>query len=83
MRVAKRKCISFASSSGISTDRIDRSLNEAMASLKAISLKDERFKEFCGPMKPGREGAFSSEILNLSKNQLIKYADDLVKEARE
>jgi len=83
VRLAKRKTVSFASSSGISKDRIENSLDEAIASLKAVSLKDERFKGFCEPLKPGREGAFSSEILDLSKDQLIKYADSLTKEAKE
>lgn len=83
VRVAKRKSVSFASSSGISAERIERSLNEALAGLNTISLKDKRFGGFCEPLKPGREGAFSTEILNLSKDQLIKYADGLVKEAKE
>jgi PmbA protein len=83
VRIAKRKSLGFASSSGISTNRIEHSLDEAIASLKAISVKDERFRGFCQPLKPGSEGAFSSEILSLDKDKLIKYADDLVKEAKE
>ncbi len=83
VRVAKRNSISFASSSGISKERIERSLDEAIASLKAVSVKDERFKGFCEPLKPGKEGASASEILNLSKDTLIEYADNLVKEAKQ
>ncbi len=83
VRVAKRNSISFASSSGISKERIERSLDEALASIKAVSVKDERFKDFCEPQKPGREGAFTSEILNLNKDRLIEYADGLVKEAKQ
>jgi PmbA protein len=83
VRAAKHKSIGFASSSGISTDRIEHSIDEAIASLKAVSEKDERFRGFCEPLKPGREGAFSNEILSLSKDKLIKYADGLVKEAKE
>jgi PmbA protein len=83
VRTAKRKSVGFASSSGLSTDRIEHSLDEAIASLKEVSVKDERFRGFCEPLKPGREGAFSSEILSLSKDRLIKYADGLVKEAKE
>ncbi|MGD0978844.1 MAG: TldD/PmbA family protein [Candidatus Bathyarchaeia archaeon] len=82
VRIAKRKSVGFASSSGISTERIEHSLDEAIASLKAVSVKDERFRGFCEPLKPGSEGAFSSEILSLSKDKLIKYADGLVKEAK-
>lgn len=83
VRVAKRNSVSFASSSGMSKERIERSLDEATASLKAVSVKDERFKGFCEPLKPGREGVFASEILNLSKDTLITYADNLVKEAKQ
>jgi PmbA protein len=83
VRVAKRSSTSFASSSGISKERIERSLDEAIASLKAVSVKDKRFKSFCEPLKPGKEGAFASEILNLSKDTLIEYADNLVKEAKQ
>ena len=83
VRVAKQNSVSFASSSGISKERIERSLNEATSSLRAVSVKDDRFKGFCEQMKPGREGIFASEILNLSKDTLIKYGNNLVKEARD
>ncbi len=83
VRVAKRNSVGFASSSGISKERIERSLDEATASLRAVSVKDERFKGFCEPLKPGKEGIFASEILNLSKDTLIKYADNLVREAKQ
>ena len=42
-RVTKKNSVSFASSSGISADRIQRSIDEALASLKTISVKDKRF----------------------------------------
>lgn len=83
VRAAKHKTVGFASSSGISADRIEHSLDEAIASLKAVSVKDKRFERFCEPLKPGREGVFSNEILGLSKDKLIEYADGLVREAKE
>jgi PmbA protein len=83
VRVARQNSISFASSSGISKERIRRSVNEALGSLRAVSVKDERFQKFCEQLKPGGEGIFSSEILNLSKDTLIEYADNLVKEAKQ
>jgi len=52
VRVAKQKRVSFASSSGISTDRIRQSINEAVASLRLGSFIDARFKGFCEPKKP-------------------------------
>jgi PmbA protein len=79
VRVAKQKRVSFASSSGISADRIKQSINEAVASLRSGSFMDARFKGFCEPKKPGREGTFSSRILDLSKEDLIEYAGSLVK----
>ena len=82
VRVAKQNSVSFASSSGISLDRIKRSINEAIASLTSLSVKDERFKGFCEPKKPGREGAFAREILDLSREELITYASNLVKDGQ-
>ena len=82
-RVAKENQVSFASSSGISIDRIKRSINEATASLKSLSVKDERFKGFCEPKKPNKEGAFTDEILNIGKDELIRYANALIREGKE
>src|SRR4030067_1878655 len=52
VRVAKRKSVSFASSSGISADRIERSLNEALAGLKTVSVKHKWFGGACAPLAP-------------------------------
>src|SRR4030067_3775554 len=62
VRVAKRKSVSFASSSGISADRIERSLNEALAGLNTISDKDKRFGGVCEPVRTGSEGVLSTGI---------------------
>jgi PmbA protein len=83
VRVAKNKRVSFASSSGISAERIKQSISEAVASLKSASFTDARFKGFCEPKKPGREGTFTSKILDLSKENLIEYARSLVKAGKE
>lgn len=83
VRVAKQKHVSFASSGGISVERVKQSINEAVASLTSASFIDERFKGFCEPKKPGREGTFSSKILNLSKESLIEYAGSLVRAAQD
>jgi PmbA protein len=83
VRVAKQNSVSFASSSGISIQRIQRSINEAVASLRSVSIKDEQFKGFCEPKKPGKEGTFASEILDLGEEELIEYANDLVREGQE
>jgi PmbA protein len=83
VRMAKQSRVSFASASGISVESVERSINEAAATLKAVSIKDVRFKGFCEPKKPGKEGTFASEILNLDREQLIAYANGLVKEGLE
>jgi predicted Zn-dependent protease len=83
VRVAKKNSVSFASSSGVSQDRIRRSIREAVNSLRAVSIKDERFRGFCEPRKPGKEGAFTREILDLGKEELIRFAHDMVKEGQE
>lgn len=73
VRAAKKQRVSFSSSSGISSARIKRSLQEAVSSLKSMSEKDSRFKGFCDPKPPGKEGKFTSEILSLSTEDLVKY----------
>jgi PmbA protein len=83
VRAAKQKRVSFASSSGISIDRIKQSVNEAVASLSLRSLTDARFKGFCEPKKPGKEGKFASEILDLGKEDLIRYAGSMINAGRD
>ena len=82
VRVASQKRVSFASSSGISIDRIKQSVKEAVASLRLRAFSDARFKGFCEPRKPGKEGKFASKILGLSRENLIQYANTLIKDAR-
>ncbi len=83
VRVARRNSVSFASSSGLSMERLRRSVDEAIASMRSVNIRDERFKGFCESKKPGREGAFADVILQLDKERLIEYADELVKDGRE
>lgn len=83
VRVAKNKRVSFVSSSGISADRIKQSISEAVASLRSASFTDARFRGFCEPKRPGKEGIFASEILDLSKENLMEYARSLVKAGKE
>lgn len=82
VRVAKQNSVSFASSSGVSVERIKRSVDEARASLESLSIKDERFRSFCEPKKPSNEGTFAKEILALDKEDLIGFASDMIKEGQ-
>jgi PmbA protein len=83
VRVFKENKVSFAASSGLSIDRIERSITEAVSLIKNLSVKDERFKSFCDPKPPGREGAFASEILNITTSDLIDVSNRLIKDAKE
>ncbi|MFX1508888.1 MAG: TldD/PmbA family protein [Promethearchaeota archaeon] len=78
VRVAKDQRVSFSSSSGITPSQIQRSVNAALASLKATSERDTRFKGFCEPKPPGKEGKFSHEILELSTDDLVKMSLELI-----
>jgi PmbA protein len=82
VRAVKQKRVSFASSSGISPSKIEQSIKEAVASLRLRAFSDARFKGFCEPKKPGNEGKFADEILDLSKEDLIQHASTLIKDAR-
>lgn len=83
VRTAMQKRVGFASSSGISIDRIKRTIIEAVESIRSVSITDERFKGFCEPNMPGKEGAFASEIVSLGKEELIQFAQSLTKEGQE
>ncbi len=83
VRVSKQRTVSFASSSGISIERVKRSLNEAVASLRSVSIEDKRFKGFCQPKRPGREGVLTREILDLGKEELIDYATNMMKDGQK
>jgi PmbA protein len=81
VRAALKNSVSFSSSSGITSDRIRNSIQEALASLATTSVKDKRFEEFCSPSPPGKEGLFSDEILALTTEDLVLAAETMVKEA--
>ncbi len=81
VRAALKNSVSFSSSSGISSDRIRNSIQEALASLETVSVKDKRFQGFCSPTPPGKEGAFSDEILALTTEDLVRASETMVKEA--
>jgi PmbA protein len=50
--------------------------------LKAVSVKDERFQGFLDPIRQGREGVFSTDILNLSTEDLVNAAKQLAENTR-
>jgi len=78
IRAAKDQRVSFSASSGIAPNQIRRSVHNAVASLKATSEKDTRFKGFCEPKPPGKEGKFAHEILDLTTDDLVKLSLQLI-----
>jgi len=83
VRAAKGQRVGFACASGIDLDRVKLSAREALSIIDTISVEDDRFKGFCEPRKPGREGVFAREILELGTDDMIEYSLQLVEEARE
>ena len=83
VRATKGHRVGFACASGIDLDRVKLSAREALSIIDTISVKDDRFKGFCEPRKPGREGVFAKEILELGTDDLIEHSLQLVKEAQE
>lgn len=82
VRVFKNNKLSFASASGITTDRIKRSITEAVSLVGSVSVKDDRFQSFCDSKPPGKEGVFASEILSLATGDLVKISNQLMKDAK-
>ena len=72
VRVSKGKRVGFACASGITTDRIKLSVQEALSIVDKIKVEDERFKGFLQPKGIGKEGAFHKDILSLGIDDLIK-----------
>ena len=83
VRAAKGQRVGFACASGIDLNRVKLSTREALSIIDTISVEDDRFKSFCEPRKPGREGVFAKEILELGTDDLIEYSLQMVKEAQE
>ena len=82
VRATKGQRVGFACASGIDLERVKLSTREALSIIDTISVEDDRFKGFCEPRKPGREGVFAREILELGTDNLIEYSLQMVEEAR-
>ncbi len=83
VRAAKGQRVGFACASGIDLKRVKLSAREALSIIDTISVEDDRFKGFCEPRKPGREGVFTKEILELGTDDLIEYSLQMVEDAQE
>jgi PmbA protein len=82
VRVAKDKRVGFAVASGISVERIKLATSEALSIIRSVNVEDERFQGFPDPKGVGKEGAFPEEILSLETDDLIKYCEQQIEEAK-
>jgi len=82
VQAAKGKRIGFAVSSGVSPDRIKLAANEALSIINKVNVEDERFQGFSDPKGVGKEGAFPEEVLSIETDDLIKYCEQQIEEAK-
>ncbi|MHA1168879.1 MAG: TldD/PmbA family protein [Candidatus Hodarchaeales archaeon] len=76
------KKISFSSSSGLDIDQIKKNIKEALSLNRSMTIEDNRFKSFCFPEKPGKEGPLSDEILSFSGDRLPTRCAGIIKDAK-
>jgi PmbA protein len=81
-RVAKNNRVGFASSSGISAERIKRSIKEAYAVVTSVNVEDRRFKSLPDPKPPGVEADFDKAILGIEISSLIEDCNEMIDEAK-
>ncbi len=82
-RVALGKRIGFASASGVSDDRVKSCVDNALEVAKSVNVEDPRFEGFCDPAGQGRDGAFDDRILELGTDDLIRWAQEVIEEAKK
>ncbi|MFW9786507.1 MAG: TldD/PmbA family protein [Candidatus Thorarchaeota archaeon] len=82
VRASKGKQMGFAVSSGVSVERIKLAANEALSIINKANVEDSRFEGFSDPQGAGKEGAFPDEILSVDTDDLIKYCEQQIDEAR-
>jgi PmbA protein len=82
VRVSIGKKVGFASASGVTTERVERSINEALSLVRSVEFEDDRFQGFADPKAPGKDGIFNENILELGVDDMIRSCQALSKEAR-
>jgi len=81
VRASKGKHVGFAVASGVTIERVKFAAKEALAIIQSIKVEDERFQGFADPKSPGKEGAYSHDILALGTEDLIKSCEAMIDEA--
>ncbi|MGD9397058.1 MAG: TldD/PmbA family protein [Candidatus Thorarchaeota archaeon] len=83
VRAAKGKQIGFSVASGVTVDRIKLAAGEALSIINSVKVEDERFEGFSDPKGSGKEGAFADDFLTIETEDLIKYCELQIDEARK
>ena len=84
VRIADKKCIGFASSSGLTQDVITTTVDDAVATMRAIDTKDDKFQGFADPVKrSSNDGIVYKPILDLTSADLIQMVAQITSEAQE
>jgi PmbA protein len=82
VRAAKGKQVGFAVASGVSVERIELATKEALSIINNVNVEDDRFEGFSDPKGTGNEGAFPDEVLSIETDELIKYCEQQIEEAK-
>jgi PmbA protein len=83
VRAAIGNRVGFACASGVSADRIKLSAREAHSIASSVKVEDDRFKGFCDPSTPGKEGEFDEKILGLGTDDLIAACESMTEDAKK
>jgi PmbA protein len=84
VRVAEKKNVGFASSSGLTEEVRNTTVLDAIETMRAIQTNDEKFEGFADPIKrSSTDGAIHKKILDLTSADLIKMVNQITEEARE
>ena len=83
VRAAKGKQVGFVVASGVSIERIKLVASEALSIINSVKVEDERFQGFSDPRGSGSEGAFPKEVLTIETEDLIKYCELQIEEAKD
>ncbi|PWI47646.1 hypothetical protein CEE45_10795 [Candidatus Heimdallarchaeota archaeon B3_Heim] len=84
VRVADKKCVGFASFSGLTKEGLSATVDDAVATMRAINATDEKFQGFADPIKRhSTDGDFYKPILDLTSAELIQMVNQITTEARE
>jgi len=84
IRVAENKRTGFASSSGLTKDVFDSTVDDAVSTMRAIDNVDEKFQGFADPKKQHTsDGNIYKPLLDLTSAELIQMVNQITSEARE